>query len=191
MNQVDVGKIIKDVRVKKNMTQTQLAKKIGVTDRAISNWENGNRMPDYSLLSLLCENLDLDINEILNHKKLEGKKIRIINKGSEKKKIKYKQTINDYSLLNGDIISICDLKKSGLIKCRIENVNVIIEEDYKIYTFDIKDETDFLTGILITKDDKELQETLDCIQLNDEYLIYGILSNNKDIMAIKAIKKVG
>ena len=65
MNQVDVGKIIKEARINKQMTQQQLADKLGVTDRAVSNWENGIRMPDYSLLSDLCLYLDLDINEIL------------------------------------------------------------------------------------------------------------------------------
>lgn len=191
MNQVDVGKIIKEARINKQMTQQQLADKLGVTDRAVSNWENGIRMPDYSLLSDLCLYLDLDINEILNCEKLAGKKVRIINKGNEKKKISYKQTINDESLLTGEIVQISKLNKCGLIKCVVENINIIIEDDYKIYTLDVKDDSDFLTGIVITKDDKELQNILDCIQLNDECLVYGILANNKDIFAIKAIKKAG
>ena len=42
MNQEQIGKFIAELRKEKNMTQQELAEKIGVTDRAISNWENGN-----------------------------------------------------------------------------------------------------------------------------------------------------
>ena len=66
MNQENVGHFIAELRKEKNMTQQELADKLCVTDRAVSNWENGIRMPDYSLLSDLCSHLDLDINEILS-----------------------------------------------------------------------------------------------------------------------------
>ena len=38
MNQEQIGKFISELRKEKNMTQQELANKIGVTDRAISNW---------------------------------------------------------------------------------------------------------------------------------------------------------
>ena len=41
MNQEKIGKFILELRREKNMTQQELADKIGVTDRAISKWENG------------------------------------------------------------------------------------------------------------------------------------------------------
>ena len=41
MNQDKIGKFILELRKEKNMTQQELADKIGVTDRAISKWENG------------------------------------------------------------------------------------------------------------------------------------------------------
>ena len=50
MNQEVIGKFIAECRKEKNMTQQELADKLGVTDRAISHWENGRRLPDYSLL---------------------------------------------------------------------------------------------------------------------------------------------
>ena len=49
VNQEKIGKFIANLRKEKNMTQQELANKISVTDRAISNWENGRRLPDYSL----------------------------------------------------------------------------------------------------------------------------------------------
>lgn len=41
MNQEEIGKFIAKLRHEKQMTQQELADKIGVTDRAISKWENG------------------------------------------------------------------------------------------------------------------------------------------------------
>lgn len=71
MNQDKIGKFISELRKGKNITQQELANKIGVTDRAISNWENGRRMPDYSILNVLCKELNVTINELLSGEKLK------------------------------------------------------------------------------------------------------------------------
>ena len=62
MNQEKIGKFLADVRKEKGLTQQELAKIVGVTDRAISNWENGRRMPDISLFKVLCEALDISLS---------------------------------------------------------------------------------------------------------------------------------
>ena len=46
MDQIKIGKFIKECRTQNNLTQMQLAEKLGITDRAISKWENGRAMPD-------------------------------------------------------------------------------------------------------------------------------------------------
>ena len=66
MNQEKIGKFILELRKEKNMTQMELAEKIGVTDRAISKWENGRGMPDLSLLFPLCKELGVTINDLLS-----------------------------------------------------------------------------------------------------------------------------
>ena len=50
MNQEKIGKFILELRREKNMTQQELADKIGVTDRAISKWENGRGMLDDTIM---------------------------------------------------------------------------------------------------------------------------------------------
>lgn len=74
MNQENIGKFIAECRKEKNMTQQELAEKIGVTDRAISNWENGRRLPDLSLISLVAELLN---GRKLNKEELEELKTTI------------------------------------------------------------------------------------------------------------------
>ena len=55
------------------MTQQELADKIGVTDRAISKWENGRGLPDLSLMKPLCGELGISINELISGEKLDKK----------------------------------------------------------------------------------------------------------------------
>ena len=57
MNQEKIGKFILKLRKEKNMSQLDLADKIGVTDRAISKWENGKGLPDISLMQPVCKEL--------------------------------------------------------------------------------------------------------------------------------------
>ncbi len=71
MNQEKIGKFIANCRKEKNITQAILAEKLGVTDRSISNWENGKNMPDLSLFKPLCEILGITINELLSGERLD------------------------------------------------------------------------------------------------------------------------
>ncbi len=99
MNQEKIGKFIANLRKEKNMTQQELAKKLGVTDRAISKWENGRGLPDYSLLQDLCDTLSISINELFSGEKIskedyktkaEENMSKLINDNySEKKKINW------------------------------------------------------------------------------------------------------
>ena len=99
MNQEKIGKFIANLRKEKNMTQQELAKKLGVTDRAISKWENGRGLPDYSLLQDLCDTLSISINELFFGEKIskedyktkaEENMSKLINDNySEKKKINW------------------------------------------------------------------------------------------------------
>lgn len=70
MNQEKIGKFIAQLRKEKNMTQNELANRLGITDRAISKWENGRGMPDLSLIKDLCKELDITINELLSGEKI-------------------------------------------------------------------------------------------------------------------------
>jgi len=70
MDQQKIGKFILELRKEKNMTQIELANLLGVTDRAISKWENGRGMPDLSLIKSLCNILDITINELLSGERI-------------------------------------------------------------------------------------------------------------------------
>ena len=73
MNQVKIGKFIADKRKEKKLTQQQLAEKLGVSDRAISNWENGKNMPDISLFPIISKELDVTVNDLMSGEKVDKK----------------------------------------------------------------------------------------------------------------------
>ena len=73
MDHNKIGTFISQLRKGKNMTQKELADKLGVTDRAISKWENGRGMPEVSLMKPLCDELSITINELLSGERIEQK----------------------------------------------------------------------------------------------------------------------
>lgn len=77
MNQSAVGKYINLKRKEKNLTQIQLAEKLGISNKTISKWENGKCLPDYSLMENLCGALDITVAELMDGADADHNSIRI------------------------------------------------------------------------------------------------------------------
>lgn len=84
MDQKNFGKFISELRKEKNMTQEQLAEKVGVTDKSISRWENGNTMPDITIIMDLANILNATLPELLNGRRMTKEEL-----------IAQKETINN------------------------------------------------------------------------------------------------
>lgn len=65
MDQIKIGRFIAERRKMKDFTQSQLAEKLGITDRAVSKWETGRSLPDSSIMLELCEILEITVNDLL------------------------------------------------------------------------------------------------------------------------------
>ena len=70
MDQMKIGKFIAVLRKEKGLTQEQLGEKLGVTNKTISRWENGNYMPDVEMLSLLSKEFGVSIHELISGERL-------------------------------------------------------------------------------------------------------------------------
>ena len=66
MNQQKIGKFIFKLRKEKGLTQAELAEKLGVTDRSVSNWENGKCMPDLSLFIPISKEFGITVNDLIS-----------------------------------------------------------------------------------------------------------------------------
>lgn len=66
MDQKKIGLFIKELRKEKKLTQEQFAEILGVSNRSISRWENGNNLPDFDLVIEIAAYFDITIDEFLN-----------------------------------------------------------------------------------------------------------------------------
>ena len=74
MDSEKVGKFIKELRKKNNLTQADLADKYGVTYQAVSKWENGINLPDISLLKEMSKDFNVNIEDLLEGELVSKKK---------------------------------------------------------------------------------------------------------------------
>ncbi len=61
-----IGAFINELRKENNLTQEQLAEKLGVSNRSVSRWENGTTLPDISLMKCICNEFHISISELIN-----------------------------------------------------------------------------------------------------------------------------
>ena len=63
-----LGDTIKELRIEKGITQAQLAKSIGVSQKAIDYWERNVNEPKASYLVLLCDYFQISADYLLGRK---------------------------------------------------------------------------------------------------------------------------
>ena len=73
MDQIAIGKFITKKRKEQNLTQEQLAERLGVSNKTISKWETGKCMPDYSIVELLCKELNTTLAELMNGEEIHAR----------------------------------------------------------------------------------------------------------------------
>ena len=65
MDNTKTGRLIRQLRTEKKLTQKQLAELIGVSDKAVSKWETGKGFPDISLFSAISDVFGADVRNLL------------------------------------------------------------------------------------------------------------------------------
>ena len=103
MNKYNFGNYLCELREKKGYSQSELGLKLGVTNKAVSKWENGQAYPSVELLLPLANELGVSIEEIFN----------VIN-NSKKEKTKLRRIL-DYVSNNNKIFSVVSIIYSLII----------------------------------------------------------------------------
>lgn len=132
MNQQKIGSFLKELRKERKLTQEQLAEQFQVSNRTVSRWENGNTMPDLSILVELADFYDVDIREIIDGER----KSEIMNENLKETLVKVteytdlkteekKKKLNHYFMLGGlcILVVICDRQFNILSFIFKENVS--------------------------------------------------------------------
>ena len=81
MEQLKTGKLIAKKRKEQNLTQEQLAERLGVSNKTISKWETGKCMPDYAVVKSLCEELKVSVSELMDGEEADDKSVRVYDDG--------------------------------------------------------------------------------------------------------------
>ena len=134
MNQKKIGKFIVECRKENKLTQEQLAEKLGVTDRSVSNWENGICLPDCSLYKTLCDVLGITINELFAGQKIREEEYKKVADENLMKMLKYKlYCLSDKSISFDEFGNALDRMSEAVIllksfKTKEEAVNFMMKE---------------------------------------------------------------
>lgn len=72
MDTIKTGRFLAELRHERELTQEQLAERLGISNKTISRWENGSYMPPVEMLAELSELYGVSINEIISGKRLDG-----------------------------------------------------------------------------------------------------------------------
>lgn len=192
----EIGKLIASKRKELNITQQELAKKLNVTDKAISNWETGKNYPDYCYFNELKEILGIDFNhDSSDNKDKIIKKIKIIitaitaillsffiiyTVNNYKKYNIYELSINNQETLlnnsyliqyqNNLIITINEIENTKLLNQPIYNIQLYYIKDKKKY---VLSEIDNYKGITIEISEKEITQIINNLYIRIEYNYSG------------------
>ena len=192
----EIGKLIASKRKELNITQQELAKKLNVTDKAISNWETGKNYPDYCYFNELKEILGIDFNhDSSDNKDKIIKKIKIIITAITAILLSFFiiYTVNNYKKYNIYELSINNqetlLNNSYLIQYQnnliitineIENTKLLNQPIYNIQLYYIKDKKKYVLseiynykGITIEISEKEIAQIINNLYIRIEYNYSG------------------
>lgn len=81
MNQAAIGSYITRKRREQNLTQEQLAERLGISNRTVSKWENGKCMPDYGIIQKLCDALHVTLPELMDGEDATQDSVRVDDDG--------------------------------------------------------------------------------------------------------------
>ncbi len=193
MNQEELSKLIEKGRKDKGLTQQELAKILGVSNTAISKWENGNNFPDISLYKPISEALDIPIKKLMDIENIN------IDDDKESLKLKKNRIINKIiitiitlvTIIGTNYLTYSRFKREELDR-KSKSVKVYsieaFDQDFKIEGFIIYNEeesniifnqfeaTDRNQGI---EEEKEYSEMKITLKINDEVINKQVITDNK------------
>ena len=133
MNQIAIGNFIGKKRKELNLTQAQLAEKLGVSNKTVSKWENGKCMPDYGIIQPLCAELGISVSELMAGEEQPQDSIRAYDDSQILDLIKRTQALESQRTTLGGVILIV----LGIAICALS------------FSFGGSDVKDFVSGVML------------------------------------------
>jgi transcriptional regulator with XRE-family HTH domain len=106
MDQEKIGAFIKAMRKEKGYTQERLAEELGVTQKSVSRWESGKTMPDFSLYEPLCEELGIQVSELLYARRMSNEERIDRGEATAKNLLMTKSQLETYAIFTEILIVV-------------------------------------------------------------------------------------
>lgn len=167
MDQEKIGKFISIKRKEKGITQSELAELLGISDRAISKWENGNCLPDASNMQELCKILNIIINDLFSGEvvDMEDNVKRLEENLLEMTKLKEQR---DKELLLSEIF-IC-VSFSIMLCASILIVNYIEMDNWLKFVIVLSTVIPFAIGVLYALRIEQIAGYYECSNCHHKYI---------------------
>ena len=188
MDKEKLGLFVSRLRKEQNMTQKELAERLGVTDKAVSKWERGLSFPDISLIEPLADTFDVSVMELLQGKRMPKEETISVELAQEVLDDSLRisdREIQRKHVISKSIILLCCVSLMLLISIILNIINLSVSPDSGTYTPDLSSEAyeTTLTGEneeIFTNPEHALEQITEDVQSFDSeewnYLI-KILSN--------------
>lgn len=129
MDQIKIGRFLKELRNEKKLTQEQMAEQLNVSGRSISRWETGSNMPDIGMLVELAEFFEVSISEIIDGER-KSEKMNQEEKETLLKVADYSENERNVLMKRVLIISMIGLSSLLLallfVSFRLEEINPLL-----------------------------------------------------------------
>lgn len=188
MNQEKIGKFIAECRKKKKLTQTDIAKQLGVTDKSVSKWERGICFPDVSTLIPLTEMLDISLYDLFKGEKMDKKEVEQVlrntitysNNEIKKKRKKYIiiSSIVIFIILVLSIISILLVKKDSDLKAIVDRDTIYDIGYYVDYKTTLSNEDGKKIEKILMKLPLKWKESMNELSDNSISIVYSVSYND-------------
>lgn len=167
MDQEKIGKFISIKRKEKGITQSELAELLGISDRAISKWENGNCLPDASNMQELCKILNITINDLFSGEvvDMEDNVKRLEENLLEMTKLKEQR---DKELLLSEIF-IC-VSFSIMLCASVLIVNYIEMDNWLKFVIVLSTVIPFAIGVLYALRIEQIAGYYECSNCHHKYI---------------------
>lgn len=111
---------LKTIRKENNLSQEQLAEKLGVSRQAVSKWESGQSYPEMDKVLLICKLFNYNIDELMNEN------VKEVNE-TKQSKININKYIDDFfAFITKTVDMLSSMKFRQKFKCFVEQIGIII-----------------------------------------------------------------
>ena len=195
MDKEKLGLFVSRLRKEQNMTQKELAERLGVTDKAVSKWERGLSFPDISLIEPLADTFDVSVMELLQGKRMPKEETISVELAQEVLDDSLRisdREIQRKHVISKSIILLCCVSLMLLISIILNIINLSVSPDSGTYTPDLSSEAyeTTLTGEneeIFTNPEHALEQITEDVQSFDSeewnYLIKILSNTYKEVTA--------